>query len=870
MVEIDGEALKALWIALRRQYRAAIAPKAHSSALPSMVKAMPAPQQLITQLAPDSNNTIKIANAIPSPYLFSCLIRTLIWLAPDLRYCRKEHPLLWRLFSDDLVNSWEAISTASAEHQLGDPMQLITELLTQLFARVQLSTMIIEDNNEDSSDDSSSSNFNIFDDNHSSSNLVSKCKLIFEPIYIDLVCKLSIMTLKQVTSPLAVTLLPQIYTAFYAFAFHTGILENANYILDRLLSLLLEVMKVESEAQSSKNVFKRQLYSGLTADAVYFLVPTMALACKVYHTLNLATASISDPFTTALTEINFDKLLHQLRVESISSSEPAKRLSIHLARLIIALSEVFANGSIEVTTQVSQLQRKLAHEVRVLLIEDAQATIGLEDVVALFAPYTLGYTIMSHAAKVVSSFSSSMVSSLLIGATVTNAIQVLGMYNAKYMAFEDIIQTVVFDDELAFDASINAAVDISDNQEIVSNDVFDTAPMPTAAAAASSTFPQIDIIPVDLATKKKDRRPLTEPTPVIAKPAKADSFGDDLFGGFEVLQPTPPSKSTTVTADFSFPPAAFDLTVEKVDDGFGSSAFDSFDSFSAPSKDAPLKVPETLAQPFPTGGGPKIEVDFGVFAARPTSTNATGGTAMNPAVVDPLEIFSSTASKSAVKTNPFKELPPPPAPAKLVALAPPAAGSAASKRGKAGKPPPAKDFLADLLSSPPVTSSMPVGNTNKASSPAFDDRGTGSLKSAHNSGFGQSGGFGGASDPFKSSPAAVFQSTGFGPATADPFGGFPQQPLGQTATSSGWPGSSSSAASDGFASLPPVASNAFYPQSAPSFGQPTSLGAPSQMFLGSSFAAMPPQQLQYQQQQPQTQQLPPKAAPPKNPFDDFN
>lgn len=40
--------------------------------------------------------------------------RTLIWLAPDQRYCRKEHAVLWQAFSSDLAACWDLLGSTGS------------------------------------------------------------------------------------------------------------------------------------------------------------------------------------------------------------------------------------------------------------------------------------------------------------------------------------------------------------------------------------------------------------------------------------------------------------------------------------------------------------------------------------------------------------------------------------------------------------------------------------------------------------------------------------------------------------------------------------------------------------------------------------
>jgi hypothetical protein len=249
MVEKDGEALKVLWIALRRLYRKALAPKPQAKSHPNQVRlayrlavnqkdtnmmnmmklghwAFPAPiDDVMTTTASFAtiatlNNNEAIGNAtlasqaLPSPYIFGCLIRTLIWLAPDQRYGRKEHRILWQAFSEDLILSWKLIHHShdpnSNECFVGDISTILIELLTHYFSRVQSSLLYIEE-------DTSIQVGQVF----------YRCKLHHgEFLYLQTLSTLTQLTVNFALSPILIDLTSSIWSFLYIMAKHVSSTES--------------------------------------------------------------------------------------------------------------------------------------------------------------------------------------------------------------------------------------------------------------------------------------------------------------------------------------------------------------------------------------------------------------------------------------------------------------------------------------------------------------------------------------------------------------------------------------------------------------------------------------------------------------------
>lgn len=281
MVEKDGESLKALWIALRRLYRKAIAPKATAPAAPAVVRAVLAMKQRndpsVSDLEPvstsefwsyDSDNLAQISQALPSPYIFSCLIRTLIWLAPDQRYCRKEHPILWHAFSEDLFSSWDILSTpASSLCSIGDPSIILQDLLAHLFSRVQ-SSMVVVELDRDHVDAAASDHAMFY-----------KCRLCCEPQYIHTLCTLTTATIRYALSPSVISLLPAIWSFIFGFASSTTNWKNALTLTNIWVEQLHTVALLMDDFLVSQQPYRRHLVLSVREEALTFLIHAVSARC---------------------------------------------------------------------------------------------------------------------------------------------------------------------------------------------------------------------------------------------------------------------------------------------------------------------------------------------------------------------------------------------------------------------------------------------------------------------------------------------------------------------------------------------------------------------------------------------------------------
>lgn len=153
-IEKDGEAIIPLWLALRRHYRLSNTPKERFVGLPLAVKMIGKFQGMdLSAIETRTNwafdhlsmeNPSRVSQSISSPVSYQNLLKACIWLAPDPRYCPKEHEELWTGFALNLVSSFEALANYhfSCEYLLGDVSELLTELLRVFFERVKLSSLL--------------------------------------------------------------------------------------------------------------------------------------------------------------------------------------------------------------------------------------------------------------------------------------------------------------------------------------------------------------------------------------------------------------------------------------------------------------------------------------------------------------------------------------------------------------------------------------------------------------------------------------------------------------------------------------------------------------------------------------------------------
>jgi hypothetical protein len=282
MVEKDGESLKALWIALRRLYRKAIAPKSSTFSVPGIVRTVINLQQKgdtsVNNIDPvyenenwahSSDNLTQASQALPSPYIFSCLIRTLTWLAPDQRYCRKEHSILWHAFSEDLFSSWDILSSVSSSLcPIGDASNILQDLLAHLFSRVQSSMMVVE-MDRDHIDSSSRESY-------------YKCRLCCEPQYIHALCTLTTATIRYALSPSVISLLPAIWSFIFGFSSSTNNWKNALVLTNIWIQQLCTVVLMMDEFLSAGAVYRRHLVSSVREEALVFLIHALELKTKLH------------------------------------------------------------------------------------------------------------------------------------------------------------------------------------------------------------------------------------------------------------------------------------------------------------------------------------------------------------------------------------------------------------------------------------------------------------------------------------------------------------------------------------------------------------------------------------------------------------
>ena len=153
-VRRDGEAIIPLWLALRRHYRLSNTPKEKFIGLPFVIKMIGKFQGMdLSAIESRSNwafdylsleNPTRTAQGIPSPASYQLLLKACIWMAPEVRYCPKEHEELWTGFALSLFASIDSLSNyhMSCEYLLGDVPDLLVDLLGNFLCRMKTSTFL--------------------------------------------------------------------------------------------------------------------------------------------------------------------------------------------------------------------------------------------------------------------------------------------------------------------------------------------------------------------------------------------------------------------------------------------------------------------------------------------------------------------------------------------------------------------------------------------------------------------------------------------------------------------------------------------------------------------------------------------------------
>eukprot|EP01034_Spumella_vulgaris_P024103 gene24103-30406_t len=131
--EKDGEALIPLWIALKKHhYKPLLLPCSLPTNLSALISAdvISTPNETTYYACHDNPR-------VSHPHMLCEAIKAFIWLAPDKRYCKKEHRQLWTAFAGNLS---ETVRALSATPSVGEA--LLEGLLSNLYARVRASMLV--------------------------------------------------------------------------------------------------------------------------------------------------------------------------------------------------------------------------------------------------------------------------------------------------------------------------------------------------------------------------------------------------------------------------------------------------------------------------------------------------------------------------------------------------------------------------------------------------------------------------------------------------------------------------------------------------------------------------------------------------------
>lgn len=265
-VERDGAQLIGLWRVLSRYHLHMTSPRAAHVALPNIVKninsAAAVPDQDLEKKsywAFEHEQHAKNTKSISSPYLFTCLLKAMIWIAPDQRYCVKDHAVLWARFLGLLVSAFGILSCNCAESAVGDVYILLPDLLHAVFTRMQASLMVAQ----------------------SHPDKTVHVLIHYSSAYLDTLYTLCTLSLRTTSSPLVSDLLPSVWSMGLALGMSNAVPANRLHACSALIAHLMDVINMIEGAHKFKTSLKKELLLGLQESAVWQLSEAMPLLLSV-------------------------------------------------------------------------------------------------------------------------------------------------------------------------------------------------------------------------------------------------------------------------------------------------------------------------------------------------------------------------------------------------------------------------------------------------------------------------------------------------------------------------------------------------------------------------------------------------------------
>eukprot|EP01031_Cornospumella_fuschlensis_P024214 gene24214-29283_t len=287
----------------------------------------------------------------PSPYILACLVKAMLWVLPDERYCSPS-PLfvsLWKDCEKAALLSLEVIKGANATSEvlIGEAGMLTSQILSTSLQRVQLSTLAFAAPSPApdlvppsppapvAAAVKSNTILDLLDLPVETSktgggavSVGSKSNFIlhvtYSPPYVELPLALLVSSLRLTSSPLLSPLAPLLWRwGVFVGMHYKGAMETRAGLWESLYSHWIDVCFLAEGAQRQKSAYRKEVLLGLRETALWYLAHTLPQVLNLSNSLHegesrllallpsiLPLLSAPTPQPTALSRGGVRRLVH--------------------------------------------------------------------------------------------------------------------------------------------------------------------------------------------------------------------------------------------------------------------------------------------------------------------------------------------------------------------------------------------------------------------------------------------------------------------------------------------------------------------------------------------------------------------------------